>query len=236
MIDRPSATESPPARETWIAGYLLAARQPLNAAAFVLAMLLIFEAGRRSLGSAGAPRLVAERLIDALSSMLGPLGELAPALPVAVGLLTWVYIDRTALRPRVEVLAAMVVESVLLATPLLVMFRLFGVTDGARPWLYALGAGVYEEFFFRWLLVGGGLLALRQFSMPATLRVGLAIGLAAIAFAGSHVAPVGGEPWSTPLFGLRLAAGVYLGLLYVGRGIGIATGAHAAFNVIAAQQ
>jgi membrane protease YdiL (CAAX protease family) len=60
----------------------------------------------------------------------------------------------------------------------------------------------------------------------------LVIGSAAAIFALCHVRPVGAEPFAWPTFLMRLAAGVYLSLIFIARGLGVATGCHAAYNLI----
>ena len=54
--------------------------------------------------------------------------------------------------------------------------------------------------------------------------------LAAVAFALAHVQPVGGETFAWLPALTRTVAGCYLGLLFLGRGFGLAAGAHAAHN------
>jgi len=55
--------------------------------------------------------------------------------------------------------------------------------------------------------------------------------VAGLLFAMCHFAPIGSDAFRWTSFWFRFVAGIYLGLVYVGRGIGSAAGAHAVFNV-----
>ena len=59
-----------------------------------------------------------------------------------------------------------------------------------------------------------------------------AIVLAAAAFALCHFDPIGNDIFAWRSFWFRMAAGVYLGVLFASRGLGVATGCHTAHNVL----
>jgi hypothetical protein len=54
---------------------------------------------------------------------------------------------------------------------------------------------------------------------------------AATLFAWCHYQPVGLDVFAWSTFLVRLAAGAYLTLVFIWRGLGIAVGCHAAFNL-----
>ena len=112
---------------------------------------------------------------------------------------------------------------------------------GEAPWTKFLadvslscGAGVYEEFLFRMLLLGGLVRLSRRW--PGR-RGGAAplwpILLQALLFAAFHHLPGSPEPWVWEVFAFRVAAGVYFAYLYMERGFGVAAGAHAGYDLIA---
>ena len=144
----------------------------------------------------------------------------------------------------------MTLESVLFALPLFALEGLIKyiaahdtlvLSAAAGPlddWLAELvlstGAGVYEEFLFRVLLMGllfrlgAGVLSPRGTALYCVVML-----TQALAFAGFHYLPWSSETFVLPVFVFRLVAGLYFGYLYQERGLGIAAGAHAAYDVIA---
>lgn len=146
--------------------------------------------------------------------------------------------------------AFMALESALFSLPLFALEGLvkyvaahgtLTLSAAAGPlsdWLAGLvlstGAGVYEEFLFRMLLMG----ALFRMGAGALAPKGTAlyclVMLAqALAFAGFHYLPWSNEAFALPAFVFRLAAGLYFGYLYQERGLGVAAGTHVAYDVVA---
>jgi membrane protease YdiL (CAAX protease family) len=95
-----------------------------------------------------------------------------------------------------------------------------------------LGAGVYEEIVFRFGLFGGMLLLLRLLFFPRFLAIPLAAVASALLFALAHHVGPWGEPWRRDYFLFRTAAGLYFTALYLFRGLGVAVGAHAAYDLL----
>lgn len=97
--------------------------------------------------------------------------------------------------------------------------------------LGGIGAGIYEEFLFRFLFLGGLVLVLhRGLRASPVWSVPLAILASAAAFSYAHHA-LGGEPYSHAAFLYRALMGVILGGAFCTRGLGIAVYAHALYNV-----
>ena len=151
--------------------------------------------------------------------------------------------DRWLIEPKV--IAGMAVESVVLTLPLIAIGSILaGLAAAMNPSALSslglseriavsLGAGLYEEFLFRWLLITGvHTLVCNVFKQSNLAGLSIGIVISAIAFALYHDFPdfntLGGV--SLLFFGI---AGVYLGLIYVNRGFGIAAGTHAAYDVVA---
>ncbi|MHC4931279.1 MAG: CPBP family glutamic-type intramembrane protease [Planctomycetota bacterium] len=101
----------------------------------------------------------------------------------------------------------------------------------ARDVVASLGAGIYEEALFRFLLMGGLILVLHR-GLGGSLWwvVSIAILASALLFSWAHHG-VGGDPWDEKVFAFRAMMGIVLGLLFWGRGLGIVVYAHALYNI-----
>jgi len=150
--------------------------------------------------------------------------------------------NRWAIEPKVIV--GMTVESILLTFPLIAFGSLLSSANvAASPSVISafglseriavsLGAGIYEEFLFRWLLITAvHTLVCNVFKQSNLVGITAGIVVSAIAFAMYHDFPTFGtlELGALIFFGF---AGVYLSLLYINRGFGIAAGTHAAYDLI----
>jgi hypothetical protein len=168
----------------------------------------------------------------------GATGRYLPALAVVAILLSWHVArgDRWELDLRVT--AGMVLESVVLAMPLLGVQLLFGGRSGAyssADWqllasLY-LGAGVYEELVFR--LAGFAVLSFLLMDLaqiPRKWGTPLVVLLAAIGFSAYHILGVSHVP--SPAFVLIALRGIYYGIIFMERGFGISAGVHAAYDLL----
>jgi hypothetical protein len=222
-------------------GYWEAARQPLYCLLLLFPLVATYEFGALIVNPGGwpQPELVAYGLIQGLLGWLGASGFWLPGVVLLLTLLIWHLLSGNPWQIRGWVLPLMLAESLLLAVPLFVLNRVMltaGAGDSAdlaMRIMIALGAGVYEELVFRlYLITGLTLLLVRVLRVPRRVSVWLVIGLAAAVFAACHVQPVGAEPFAWPAFLMRLGAGVYLSLIFVARGLGVATGCHAAYNLI----
>jgi hypothetical protein len=220
-------------------------RRPLVSLAFLAPALAVYTAGlvwvRPDLASA------ADLLLRDALSHLRVTGMGAPPLLVVVVLMGWHLVRRDPWRFPPRVLAAMLVETILLLVPLVALrgvFRAIGAAAAALAmgppagpvWLEAvmksIGTGVYEELLFRLALVGGLLLACRAVLGSQGKGAALAaVLIAAALFAGAHTlyAP---QTFTWPTFLFRTGAGIYLGYVFARRGFGIAAGVHIAYNLL----
>ena len=229
----------PPAVPTLLDRYWFATPKPLYCLAFLLHLDVVYEAGVW-FNSAGAwpPRtLVAQSLMQGLFGWIGASGHWLPLAALVLTLLAWQVASGGRWRLRPWVPAAMVAESLLLAVPLLVLKKLVYPGEAGPPLaagaLLGLGAAVYEELVFRLYLIAA----------LTTLIVGVAraplksamiaiIAADALIFAACHFQPIGADLWSWSSFVVRALAGGYLALIYITRGLGIATGCHATHNLV----
>jgi hypothetical protein len=94
-----------------------------------------------------------------------------------------------------------------------------------------VGAGIYEEVLFRFLLLGGLVYLLhRWIGVARKAAVPAAILASAAVFSWAHHA-LGGEPFTWNVFVYRGLMGAALGWIYWERGLGIVVYAHALYNV-----
>ena len=141
---------------------------------------------------------------------------------------------------RTEYLFVMVFESVVWAILLYILLSNFMVLlmipigkAILQQVILAVGAGIYEEFLFRVLLISGlssiiGFVFLweEKGSNIAALIIAAAI------FSGFHFMGEYGDYFTMELFLLRFFAGVVLGILYYARGFGITAYAHSIYDLI----
>ena len=97
----------------------------------------------------------------------------------------------------------------------------------------AIGAGIYEEFLFRVLLIAGlsGILGF-VFMWDKTFKNIIAIVLSGGIFSAFHFMGEYGDFFSMELFLIRFFAGLILGVLYMYRGFGITAYTHSLYDLI----
>ncbi len=232
---------SPPARPL-DPTYWQATHQPLCCLVFLFPLVAAYEVGALVLRPEAWPeqRLVAHSLIQRLGSWLGTDAVWVPGAALVITLVLWQFLSRASWRLRGWVPLLMIVESLLLTPPLFVLGKLLQQTSGGPAVetlrvqiVQALGAAVYEELVFRLFLISVlSVLLTAVCRLPRPTAMPIAVVLAALAFAGCHFGPFGSETFSWPLLVMLTAAGAYLSAIFVLRGLGVATGCHAAHNLI----
>lgn len=95
----------------------------------------------------------------------------------------------------------------------------------------SLGAGIYEELFFRVLLVSALLVLFKQL-IPKKKASLFAIIIAALLFSAVHYVGAYGDNFSFSSFLFRFLFGIGLNILYIKRGFGIAAWTHAFYDAI----
>ena len=120
----------------------------------------------------------------------------------------------------------------LLSKFMLVLMNPIGKTITQQVTL-AVGAGIYEEFFFRVMLISGltGIIGF-VFLWREKVRKAAALIIAAGIFSAFHFMGDYGDFFSMELFLLRFFAGIILGILYIARGFGITAYAHSIYDLI----
>lgn len=221
--------------------YLREAPRPTHSLLFLLGLAVLYEIGVMAVTRGAGPgrELLVPSVIQGLLQWAGIVGHWVPAAVLVSALLIWHRLRHDHWRVRGWVLLVMVPESLLLTAPLLVLSALFGQAGAAAGtgWqgqlVSALGAGAYEELVFRMLLISGLAWVLREFvRLRGPAAVGAAVVLASVLFAQCHFAPLGWQPFGWGAFWFHLVAGLYLSVVYLGRGLGVAGGCHAAYNLL----
>ena len=186
-------------------------------------------------------------------------GFLLPGLIVIGALLGWHIVRKDPWQLQPKTYGLMSVESLVMAIPLF-MFALVmaprptsasavqgllagvsgpsNVVSGSAtgsPWqaeiIFSVGAGIYEEVLFRLVLIALlHALFVDWLALPDVWGSLLAMALSSLAFALYHFAP--GNPFSWSLLGFYTVAGFYLACIFVLRGIGIAAGCHAVYDML----
>ena len=96
----------------------------------------------------------------------------------------------------------------------------------------SLGAGLYEELFFRVLLVSALLWLFKYFFNKKGMAYAIAILLAALIFSSVHYIGVMGDPFTFSSFLFRFLFGLALNAIYVWRGFGVAAWTHAIYDLM----
>ena len=141
---------------------------------------------------------------------------------------------------RMAILAGMLAESIVYSLVFgavvggitrLLLAQPFALSRSAQI-MVSLGAGIYEEFVFRLLLLGALIFVLhRLLCLQALVAYGIAALLGAVSFSAFHYIGPYGDPWQLPSFLFRFVAGLILTGLYFARGYGITAYTHSLYDL-----
>ena len=141
---------------------------------------------------------------------------------------------------KAEYLFAMMIESIfwsailyfLLSKFMLVLMNPIGKTI-IQQVILAIGAGIYEEFLFRVILISGLSFVIGFIFLWNDILVKVsALIVSAGIFSAFHFFGDYGDFFSIELFLIRFVAGIILGLLYYFRGFGITATSHSIYDLI----
>lgn len=250
-----SQVQSAPIRRR---SYFAVSRAPRYSVLFALPLLLAYEGLAAMLAQPGKGELrngadaILREAFTAVAGSRGPLIFMAVVVLVGVGL---VIRDLRASRDRLKpvVFGGMLVESAALAAAFglvigLTTAKLLGSLHAlsiAPPlstgplesmgWttrlMLSLGAGLYEELFFRVLLVTGLAAAARVVLGFGTRGAGVfAAVVGAFIFSAFHYIGPFGDPLELQSFTFRMLSGLAFSGLYLLRGFGITAWTHALYD------
>jgi hypothetical protein len=235
--------------------YLALSRAPRYSLTFALPLLLAYEAlavmlSKPASEGGGGIRNGADVLLRWL--FISSAGQYGSVIFLAVVVLIGVWFvardlkrNPRALRPAV--FAGMFAESVIIAIGFGIVIgtltakvlgpvqpAMIGQVESAS-WttrlMLSLGAGIYEELFFRVLLVSALAWLAKKYFGPGNWASGVvATVLGALVFSAFHYVPPFGDPLELQSFTFRALAGVAFSALYLTRGVGITAWSHALYD------
>ena len=216
--------------------------RPLNCLIFIAPLLVAFHFGLARFGT----DLMVPHYFHVVLRYFGATGVHLPAVLIAVVLVAQHFLRRDKWRIEPRVLAGMFAESMLWTAPLIALTFLMPVvaaqaTTGPatgnllKNVVEAIGAGIYEEFFFRLVLISTILLIFVDLcSLPKRIAGPVALIVVAVAFSLCHGLSqqlAGAEPLTRNHYVFFFLAGALWGVVFVFRGLGIAVGSHIFYNL-----
>jgi hypothetical protein len=239
---RSAAAPANPSEDREALNYLERSELPLISLVFLLPLVVLYEVGTRYFTTAALhgrdEQIIAFSLMQRFFVFVGAGGQHLPALTVVFVLLAWHIARKDSWEIDIRVLMGMVVESGLLTVPLILLgialprYFPLGALTGPRTdrIILALGAGVYEEFFFP-------LFAFLSLLVRDFLKVGrkitnlFVVVTSAFLFAAYHyLSPT--EHFQMQTFIFRTIAGAYFGIVFLVRGFGITASSHCFYDLI----
>ena len=224
--------------------YLIQSRSSFYSFLFTIPLFFIYEIGILFLSKDDmlVVRNGADFLMRSILESFGIFGLYGLGAIFLVGfIITYIYFlkEKNDKKVRTDYLFIMVFESIcwavvlyfLLSKFMLVLMNPIGKRITQQVTL-AIGAGIYEEFLFRVMLISGltGIIGF-VFLWGERARKIAALIIAAGIFSAFHFVGDYGDYFSMELFLLRFFAGIILGALYFSRGFGITAYAHSIYDL-----
>lgn len=139
--------------------------------------------------------------------------------------LLWMVLESLVYAILLAFFISIVVDSILMAAAPQGVTRL-------QMLALSLGAGLYEELFFRVILVSLLVWLFRNVFKKSWMVSLVAILLAALIFSAVHYIGTFGDPWTLHSFLFRFLFAIALNILFLKRGFGIAAWTHALYDVM----
>ncbi len=226
--------------------YFYRSQRPFSALMFLLPLMVLYEAGailvNTDPNTGVAEHVLARSFLERWLGSFSGGGAYLPGLALVVVLLCWHIARRDRFEFDWRLYLAMGAESVVLAIPLLMLGL---VWSGEPAWalsgnglvgtwqeklVIAIGAGLYEELLFRLLIITLlHLLLVDVIGLSQMQGWVIAVVCSALLFSSYHFTGNDTFQWSKFLF--ITAAGLYLGVIFALRGIGITSGTHTLYDV-----
>lgn len=228
--------------------YWECARQPFVCLIFLAPLLLFYEVGilYYENGAESDIRNGADHWIRSSLEQVSQGSSVYLPILIVSGLVIWQIAGKFSWRISPDTLLGMFAESLLFAFVLILLAQIQGyafqqmqakgiiafIGTSTSQIISFLGAGIYEEFLFRLLLlpVCYGLFRLARLS--CFWAASLAIISSSCTFSIAHYVGVTSEEFDFFSFLFRTLAGCFFSILFVLRGFGITVGCHATYDVI----
>lgn len=138
------------------------------------------------------------------------------------------------------ILLAFIISNIvgaIFSSPLIFKSEILQVTAGGKPGFLtqlalSIGAGLYEEFIFRLILVGGLAFVFKKLFKNETTGYIIAALIGAAIFSWVHYIGSLGDPFTLSSFTFRFLFGLALNVLFILRGFGIAAWTHSLYDVL----
>jgi membrane protease YdiL (CAAX protease family) len=155
--------------------------------------------------------------------LLHIVGERPRFAALRFGVLAWMLAE--------SLVYSLVFGGVVSAITRLLLAQPFPLSRSAQI-LVSLGAGIYEEFIFRVVLLAALVFLLHRFLyLRQQLAYGVAAVIGALLFSAFHYIGPFGDPLQLPSFTFRFIAGLVLTGLYLARGYGITAYTHSLYDL-----
>ena len=230
--------------------YFELSRTLTYSAAAVLPLMVIYEVGAwwLNFGSPSGVRNAADVALKEPFMIFGAYGRHVFVGLLLIGVLAIYYLETIPQRIRlvkpyfIVMLAESAVYALLFGGVINGLMRAFrppflapGMSSMDLPtkFILSLGAGLYEEFVFRVILVSALFFLLRQGANVKAPRAYVAAALLGAAlFSGYHYIGSMGDVFTFHSFIYRFLAGLILNVIYLARGFGIVVYTHALYDVL----
>ena len=224
--------------------YLTVSKSPLYSFIFTLPLFLLYEVGIFLISSRDIDQLRngADVLMRQVLESFGIYGMYGFGGTFLIGFLIAFIRQKKNLRTseiKSRFLLIMFFESISWATLLVIMMikiptflSLSNEDHLIQQVVLAIGAGIYEEFVFRVLLISGlAILFGLIFNWGEFGKTFLSVIISSAIFSIFHFFGSYGDTFSFPLFFVRFFAGIFLAMIYIFRGFGITAYAHSIYDL-----
>ena len=224
--------------------YLTVSKSPLYSFIFTLPLFLLYEVGIFLISSRDIDQLRngADVLMRQVLESFGIYGMYGFGGTFLIGFLIAFIRQKKNLRTseiESRFLLIMFFESIVWANLLVIMMikiptflSLSNEDHLIQQVVLAIGAGIYEEFVFRVLLISGlAILFGLIFNWGEFGKTFLSVIISSAIFSIFHFFGSYGDTFSFPLFFVRFFAGIFLAMIYIFRGFGITAYAHSIYDL-----
>ena len=231
-----------------VAPYWARSRKPLAILVFLLPFVLFYEVSLILIPSgSGRLDIVAYQHIEEFfQTFVGEEGMAIPGILLVVCLLAWHVMSRQPWRLEGPTVPLMWLESILVAVPVVVLGLMISFAPAMQEvvgevaedrvegrsytlslYSMAVGAGLYEELIFRWVLIAlVHTIVSDMLKFSNRVAIVSAVLLSSILFTWAH----GSHELGPMVF--YFLAGLWFSALYLIRGFGIAAGGHIAYDMV----
>ena len=224
--------------------YLIVSKSPLYSFIFTLPLFLLYEVGIFLISSRDIDQLRngADVLMRQVLESFGIYGMYGFGGTFLIGFLIAFLRQKKNLKTseiESRFLLIMFFESIVWATLLVIIMikiptflSLSNEDQLIQQVVLAIGAGIYEEFVFRVLLISGlAILFGLIFNWGEFGKTFLSVIISSAIFSIFHFFGYYGDSFSFPLFFVRFFAGIFLAIIYIFRGFGITAYAHSIYDL-----